>query len=54
MFEVVAKAGDDHICKAEDPHERQKYLALRILRLVGQCQVGLIVFLPAPGGYLIT
>jgi len=54
MFEVVAKAGDDHVCKTKDPHEREKYLALRILRLAGQCQVSSFVFLfCCPGDYLI-
>ncbi|KAJ3564356.1 hypothetical protein NP233_g8351 [Leucocoprinus birnbaumii] len=38
MFEVVTKAGDDHTCKTEDPHEKQKYLGLRVLKLATQCR----------------
>jgi hypothetical protein len=40
MFEVIAKAGDEH-CKTDDPHEKQKNLALRIFKLASQCRVSL-------------
>lgn len=44
MFEVLAKAGQEYTNKPDDPHERQKYLALRILKLAAQCRVSLPVY----------
>ncbi|KXN87866.1 hypothetical protein AN958_07875 [Leucoagaricus sp. SymC.cos] len=38
LFEVVAKASDERASKPEDAHEKQKYLALRILKLAAQCR----------------